>query len=67
MAKQTITFEYDPSELFDVLAQVGDGGASLGPRIVGSMLVPGGFIEAVGLAFYGITEVERTPTGETHG
>ena len=59
MARKTITFEYEPGELFDALVKVGDGGGALGSRLVGTMLAEGGFLEAVGLAFYGVEEVSR--------
>jgi len=52
-----ITLTFDPSKLFDVVAEVGDGGTSLGSRIVGIMLTGGqtSFREDVGFAFYGVS------------
>ncbi|MGW5957067.1 DUF3850 domain-containing protein [Methylorubrum thiocyanatum] len=52
-----ITLTFDQGELFDAVAKVGDGGETLGRRIVGVMLTGGrsNFREDVGLAYYGVT------------
>jgi len=57
-----ITLTFDPSKLFDVVAEVGDGGSALGCRIVGIMLTGGqsSFREDVGLAFYGVSAAPAT-------
>lgn len=55
MANRRVTLEIDTSQLFDVLAKVGDGGEVLGPRLVSVMLADAGMIEQIGLGVYGIT------------
>jgi hypothetical protein len=65
-----ITLTFDPSKLFDVLAEVGDGGSALGCRIVGIMLTGGqsSFREDVGLAFYGVSAAPAaTPAPSSPG
>lgn len=54
-AARRIVLEVQPSELFDKLAGNRDLQEALGSRLVGALLAPVGFIDAVGLAFYGIT------------
>lgn len=64
----TITLQFDGSQLFDTLAKVGDGGEALGVRIVSLMLMGGEvrFLDAFGLAAYGVTVVPAlsAATGE---
>lgn len=55
MANRRVTLEIDTSQLFDVLAKVGDGGEVLRPRLVSVMLADAGMIEQIGLGVYGIT------------
>jgi hypothetical protein len=60
--KSRIIVEYDKNELFDALHKLGPthGFTGLGQRLVEQMLLnQTGFIDAVGLALYGITKVER--------
>ena len=60
--KRTIALEVDRSELFDAVAKVGDGGQSLGNRLLGVLLGCDSFAAQVGLAYYGITIAEPNPT-----
>jgi len=60
--KVKLMLAFDPSELFDRVREVGDGGNALGTRLVQTMLSSGhsGFVTAVGMASYGVT-LEPTP------
>jgi hypothetical protein len=63
--KRKLVIEYDDVELFDAIANVGDGGVAVGTRIAQSLLAPAGFSTQLGLAFYGISISDATPTGES--
>lgn len=57
--KRRFTIELEPSELFDKLADNRGLQEALGQRMVETLLSPPGFLDSVGLAFYGITVVEE--------
>lgn len=59
--RRKITFECDPTELFDTLTKVGDGGQSLGIRMVGALLADAPLSDEIGMAFYGVTLTQEPP------
>jgi hypothetical protein len=62
---ERITFEVDKSQLFDTVAQIGDGGQAVGVRLVGTLLGGRGFCSDLGLAVYGITICDEPPRALT--
>ena len=61
MIARTFTITCKPTELFDALAGNPDLQQALGGRMVELLLLPAGFMSAVGLAMYGITVEEASP------
>lgn len=59
MTKRRVTFEVDPNQLFDTLAKMNGDTSALGQRLVSVLLAPPGFSEALGMAVYGVTVVEK--------
>lgn len=62
MTNRTFTITVNPTELFDALAGNPDLQQALGGRMVELLLLPVGFMSAIGLAMYGITVEEASPT-----
>ena len=60
MGVERVTFEVDKMKLFDLVAQVGDGGADLGLRLVSVLLAGGDWRDAIGMEIYGVRVAERS-------
>lgn len=69
---RTITFKADTVKMFDMIAKTGGDFDAVGSRLASSLLGGTGWVEAIGLAAYGIEIVEEnlarpTPNGEPAG
>ena len=57
--KHRIIIDVDRSQLFDSVAAVGDGGASVGLRLASTLRGDSSMATQVGLAVYGIDVIEE--------
>lgn len=65
MAKMRITFDVDSGELFDSIAKMSGDWTPLVQRMAGVMMTgESGFVDAVGMACYGVEVVSIQQTAE---
>ena len=65
MTKLRIVLDVEPSVFFDKVALINDGGASVGQRMVGAMLMGRvSLADAIGLGLYGINVASIEKGGE---
>ena len=61
MTIRRLTLEVDDVVLFDAIARMGDSGAALGSRVVGTLLAGTTLRDELGMSVYGVTVVSDKP------